>query len=238
MALNNDTIVDTTQLTHDDLLEAYEKLSSFYRTVKNELDLTSQKLHSEISQRKVLENLVNDFQSELDQANSNQEENLKQSEKKLEELKEKNLQLAMEKHSLERKIDDFGGTIKDLRHEVEELKGLLSEKTFKPRISDSYSKCLESENEEMRAKNHQNEIQLQELMEKYCECQSMIEDYQEKIKCMDENIESKKIELEDKNEVIEHLQEKMHELSTELATLRNPSVLEDNSKSNYLIKIL
>lgn len=230
MASQNDTIVDTSQLTHDDLLDAYEKLATSYRSTKIELDEEKQKLHTEIQHRKAFENSLNDLQSELDQVNSVHEENLRQSEKKIEELKGKNLQLTMEKQSLENRIDDFGVTIKELRLEVEDLKGLLSEKTIKPRISDSYSKCLEAENEELRGRNNELEIQLQTINEKVFEYQSIIEEYQEKIKCMDENIESKKAELEEKNEVIENMQEKMHDLSTELASLRNISELDDGSE--------
>lgn len=230
MVSQNETIVDTSQLTHDDLLDAYEKLAASYRSTKIELDETSQKLHTEIQNRKVHDNLLNDLQSELDQITSAHLEELKQSEKKLDEIKEKNHQLTMEKESLENKIDDFGVTIKELRLEVESLKGLLSEKTIKPRISDTYSKSLEIENEEFRSRNNDLEIQLQAMKEKFFECQSTIEELQEKIKCMDENIESKKAELEEKNEVIENMQEKMHDLSTELASLRNTSELDDGSE--------
>jgi chromosome segregation ATPase len=231
MASQNDTIVDTSQLTHDDLLDAYEKLANSYRINKNELDEKTQQLHSQIQHRKIFENSLNDLQSELDQVNSVHAESLKQNEKKLDELKEKNLQLTIENQTLGNQVDDCSGTIKELKLIVENLnKELLSEKTIKPRISDSFSKCLENENEELRSRNNELEIRLQEIKEKVSECQSAIEEYREKIQCMDENIESKKVELEEKNEVIEHMQEKMHELSTELATLRNTSELDDGSK--------
>lgn len=234
MASQNDTIIDTSQLTHDDLLEAYDKLASSYRNAKNELDETSQKLHSQNQQRKVFESLERDLQSELDQIHSVHSRNLEQSEKKIESLKQSNQQLMMEKQGLESKIDDFGLTIKELKLEVEGLKGLLSEKSIKPRISDTYSKSLEIENEDLRNRNNDLEIQLQTLNQKLLECATENEEFRDKIKCMDENVETKKTQLEEKNEVIEHMQDKIHELTTELVTLRNTAVVDD-SKLWYLI---
>lgn len=230
MVSQNDTIIDTAQLTHEDLIDAYEKLANAYRNTKIELDETTQQLHSQKQHRKVCENSLNDLQSELDQVNSIHEESLSQCDRKIEELKAKNLQLTMEKQSLENKIDETGAMIKDLKLEVENLKELLFEKTIKPRISNTYSKSLEEENEVLRNRNIEFEIQQQALNMKIDEFQSMIKRYEEKIKCMHENIDSKKMELEDKNEVIEHMQEKMHELSTELTTLRNSTIADEGSQ--------
>lgn len=236
MASSNDTIVDTSQLTHDDLLEVYEKLANSYKNTKTELDIATQKFHSEYQQRKIFENSQNDLQSELDQINLVHAQILKESEKKVEELKEKNLQLTMEKSSLESKIDETSLAISNLKTEVEGLKDMLAkEKTIKPRISNTYSQSLEVENDQLRNQRNDLEIQLEDVKEKLCEFTTEIVDYREKIKCLEDNVESKKVELEEKNETIEQLQEKMHEMSTELATLRNASISDDgNRKGNSL----
>ena len=136
----------------------------------------------------------------------------------------------MEKELLEDKVNNFDGIISNLNQELDKFRGLLSEKTVKPRVSDTYSKSLEIENDQIRSHNHELEIKLEAANEKICEFEMIIEEHRDKIKCLNENIESKKAELEDKNEVIEHLQEKMHELSSELISLRASSATQDESK--------
>lgn len=227
MSSQNDTIVDTSTLTHDDLLDAYEKLAKNYKSAKSQLDEATQKLYTQIQQRKVFENSLSDLQSELDQINSVHAQNLKESEKKVDELKEKNSELMMEKRLLEDQIDENGNLIKNLKNEVDEYKVLLLEKTVKPRISDAHMKNLEAENEELRKRNNEYEIQLTDMMQSLSECNVRIIDYKEKIECLEENIESKKNELEEKVEMIDQMQEKIHVLQSELDSMNQKTVVVD-----------
>lgn len=232
MTANNDTIVDTTVLTHDDLLDAYEKLSKNYREVRSENDSLQQKLYQEGFQRKTYENSLNDLQSELDSINEVHAANVQQTEKRCEELKEKNQKVTAENQELENRIDDLSARLEDLNSECSELRVLLSEKSIKPRISDTYSKSLEIENENIRAVNVDLQIKLDDIETKFKESLAKIEDFNEKFACMQDNIDTKKLDLEEKNESIEHLQDKLHEISTELALLKNTSCSDDDKSKS------
>lgn len=58
--------------------------------------------------------------------------------------------------------------------------------------------------------------------------QNVIEELSEKVQCLEDNLESKKMEIEEKNDAMESVQEKIQELTVELAVLR--SAPEDASK--------
>lgn len=230
MSFQNDTIVDVSNLTQDDLLDAYEKLAKSYRNVKVELDETTQKLHSQNQQRKVNENLISDLQSELDQLNFINASELQQCEKRSEEFKAKNSELIMQNQLLEEKIDNFGILITELRSEVESLKGLLTEKTIKPRISDAHTNLLEIENNQLRSRVNDLEFELKDVKEQLADCNEGIEQYREKVKCLEENGESKKAELDEKIEMIDQMQEKINEMTAELFKFSTSTVLDDDSK--------
>lgn len=228
---NNDTIVETSALSHDDLLDAYEKLAQKYSELKDQNDCLNQKLHHEICQKRGLENTLIDIQSELDSINDVNEKHLKRIEKKNEELKSKNQSLIMEKLGLENKIDELTSTIEKLNNDLKEVKGFLAVKAIKPRVSDTYAKSLEIENDQLRTTVNEIKEQLTDITMKYAETMSRAEDLTEKLECVQDNLQSKKAELEEKTETLEHLQEKVHELSTELTLLRSSSCQDDESKS-------
>lgn len=221
MPSKDDTIIEAGLLPHDDLVDAYEKLAQTYRELKENHDKVNQKLHQEISQRKVFENSLNDVQSELDSINEVHAKNLSQIKKQNEELKDKQLQLIMEKMTLENKVYDMDCLITELQNECVELKALVMEKSIKPRYSDTFSRSLELENENLRASKNESDEKLKDLKELYENKCMSIDELNEKVACMKDNLESKKSELEEKTESIEQLQEKMHELSSELALIKS-----------------
>lgn len=229
-AENNDTIVDTSTLTQDDLQDAYEKLAKKYSELKESNDNLNQKLHQEISHKKVLENTLNDVQNELDSINVVNSKELSQLVKKNEEVRIKNQSLIMEKNVLENKIDDLTATINQLNKEVKEVRGLLAVKAIKPRVSDTLAKSLEIENENLRTTINEMKEQAEELTIKYSISANKVEELTERLECVQDNLDSKKVELDEKIELMEHLQEKMHELSTEVTLLRNSAVNDDNSE--------
>ena len=72
--------------------------------------------------------------------------------------------------------------------------------------------------------------QAEEVTMKYSESASKVEELTERLACVQDNLESKKVELEEKIELLEHLQEKMHEMSSELTLLKNSAGPGDNSE--------
>ncbi|XP_070492402.1 putative leucine-rich repeat-containing protein DDB_G0290503 [Chironomus tepperi] len=227
---NNDTIVDISTLAQDDLHDAYEKLAQKYSELKENNDDLNQKLHQEISHNKVLQNTLSDVQNELDSINEVNSKEKIQIERRNEELKNKNQNLTMEKIALENKIDDLGVIIDQLNKELKEVRGLLAVKAIKPRVSDTYAKSLEIENENLRTTINEMKEHAEQLTIKYAESASRIEEFTERLACVQDNLESKKVELEEKNEALEHLQEKVHEMSTELTLLRNSAGPDDNNR--------
>ncbi|KAL7042898.1 hypothetical protein ACKWTF_001328 [Chironomus riparius] len=226
----NDTIVDTSTLTQDDLQDAYEKLAKKYFEFKKINDDLNQKLHQEISHKKSLENTLNDVQNELDSINEVNSKAISQIEKKNEELRNKNQNLIMEKIVLENKVDDLAAKIQQLNEEVKEVRGLLAVKAIKPRVSDTYAKSIELENENLRTTINEMKEKAEEVTIKYSESASKVEELTEKLACVQDNLESKKVELEEKTESLEHLQEKMHEMSSELTLLKNSAGPDDNNR--------
>lgn len=226
----NDTVVETSTLTHDDLQDAYEKLAEKYVNLKKENDCLNQKLHQEISQRKVIENTLNDVQSELDSINEINDKRFRDLEKKNEELKVTNQSLKDDKTMLEGQIDDLIDALDRIKEELKEAKGLLAVRAIKPRVSNTFARSLEIENENLRATVIELKEQIQQLTEQYSECTSRLEELTESNLCLKDNLETKKFELLEKIEMVDHLNEKVHELSTELTLLKNSDSSDDTSK--------
>jgi chromosome segregation ATPase len=231
MTSKNSSTVDISALTHEDLIDAHEKLACSHRELKTQNEILLQQLHNEKLQKKVFKSSLEDLQGELDSINKIHLQKLIQLEKKSDELKEKNQNLIMEKGLLENKVDDLECTINKLHDDCASLKALLVEKSFKPRISDSFAKSLEIENENLRSTINELKEQLDNVTQKYSENDAKIEDFIDKINCLEDNLESKKLELEERNDTVEHLQEKLHEISSELMLLKNTAI-DENSTVN------
>jgi chromosome segregation ATPase len=230
MSVNDNTIIDVQALALDDTLDAYHKLAAAYEQLKVNHEILNQKLHQEISQRKVYQNSLHDVQSELDSISEVHAAKLSRIERKGEEMKEQNQKLAMENVDLESRIDEMVFKIRTLEGECTELKAAVLEKKIKPRYSDTFSKSLELENEGLRRTNNELHAQVIELTQMIESSRAVIEELRESVSCMKDNFEAKKADVDEKNETIEQLQEKMHELSSELALLKNSADQVDNSK--------
>lgn len=102
--------------------------------------------------------------------------------------------------------------------------------THKPtkRISDTFSKNLERENEHLQLTINEMQANLSDASSQTRSLQNVIEELSEKVLCLEDNLESKKIEIEEKNDAMESVQEKIQELTVELAMLR--SAPEDASE--------
>lgn len=229
---NNETIVaDVESLAQDDVVDVYAKLAESYRRIKKENSELQQRIHQTESQNRMLIASQNDFQQELDSISSTCDEKLKaaekQSEKKAESMREKCSTVEAEKIQLEVQVDELNVQLHFLREDFDALQVKMRDQP-KFRHSDSHSKLLEGEIENLQQTvkelTEKLEVEARENVEK---CARMAE-LSEKILCLEDNLETKKMELEEKNESLESLQEKIQDLTVELVMLK--SAPDDASK--------
>lgn len=112
--------------------------------------------------------------------------------------------------------------------ECDELRTRVARHKPTKRISDTFSKNLERENEHLQLTINEMQAGLDDATSQACSRQNVIEELSEKLKCLEDNLESKKIEIEEKNDAMESAQEKIQELTIEIAMLQ--SAPEDASE--------
>lgn len=233
----NDTIVsDVVCLGQDDLVELYEKLAESYKRLKTENEENLQQIHQSKQKLKILVSSQNDFQNEFDSVSVNHRKELEEVVRKnasvVETLKAKNHELESDKVVLESQVLESQEKLQEAQSNCELLKEKLAEQKPRPRISDSFSTNLERENEHLQLIINEYTEKMTELEQKLADKHERLEELNEKILCLEDNFESKKAEVEEKNDTIEGLQEKVQELTVELALLKsNP---EDAGKFKIL----
>lgn len=222
--MNESVVINAGNLSQDDLLEAYKNFGHSYRQLKEEFEKCKQDLHQNRLQKNMLLSTQNDLQHELDSVSSTHQEELEALIEKhcstVEHLKKKNYELQTDKIQLETDIDELAKQLLDSKADCDELKTKVENHKPATRVSDSFSKSLELENENLQ-------LMLKEMAQKLAEREAQsseqhlkIEELTEKILCLEDNLDSKKSEIEEKNDAMESLQEKVHEMSVELALLK------------------
>lgn len=179
------------------------------------------------------------LQSELESVNSVQSKEQEQATSKLhhqiEELKHKEHELLADNTQLENKCDVLTAQLEKVEHELKEAEKSKTVKPVKPRLSDIFVKELELERtiQELDEKNKEQEKMLKVLSSQNSENLAQIEELKDKLLCSGENLESKKSELTEKDELIESLHEQLNELNMELAMLKSAPETA-NRKGNSL----
>lgn len=233
MGSKRDTIVaDVEKLPQDDLVDLYQKLADSYRNVKSENEERKQEIHQTKQQNKTLVRTQIDLQGELENINAAHQQEIDEFVKRgnaaVESLKQKNHEVMSDKVQLESRVDELSSQLGQMQKLCEDLTVKLAEKKPLPRISDGFSRRLELENRELQEMFGELKATHDETTNANLERQRQIEELNEKILCLEDNLDSRKTELEEKNEAMEGLQEKLQELTIELAMLK--SAPEDQSK--------
>lgn len=233
MTSNNETIVNNVcNLSQDDLVDEYEKLATSYRQLKEENERRKQELHQERIQKKTLISTQNDLQHELESINTIHQEELRVFHEKtrstVEFLKQRNHELQNEKIQFESETEELKKELQDSQADYDELRTKLQ--NFKPptRLSDSFNRHLESENESLQNELREMKAKLTKTETESRQKHSQITELNEKILCLEDNLESRKSEIGEKNDAIEVLQETLQDLTVELAMLK--SAPEDASE--------
>ena len=234
MSSSNDSIVNSVEnMSQDDLVDLYEKLVKSYRHLKEENEKCKQELHHERLQKKTLISTQNDLQSELDSINYTHQKELQafteKSSSTTEHFRKTNQELLADKIQLETDVDELSKQLQDFKIECNELRAKILSHELSPRVSDSFSRNLEIENENLQSMLLELKLKLTETSALNSQNRSRIEELTEKILCLEDNLESKKIDLEEKDDAIETLQEKIHDMTIELALLKTAP--DDASKT-------
>lgn len=164
------------------------------------------------------------LQSELETLSSVQETelnkiNLKNS-STIEDLKIKNQGLLVSNSSLESKTQSLTKELFLLSQELERVKSVQI--PVKSRLSEDFSNILqlEQENRDLKCCLAELKEKIELLTKRNSDYEATQADFKESLYCLEENLESKKQEIEEKNYLMEGLQEKYQELSLELTMLK------------------
>lgn len=231
MGSKRDTIVaDIDKMAQDDVVELYGKLADQYLKVKAENDGFQQEIYHSSQQMKILTNSQQYLQQELESIQSSHNEEIEEINRKhtsiVAELRERNLELESDRNFYENKVDELSSRIADLENEAKAA--VIEQKPALPRVSDGFLANLEIENKNLQNSLDELTEQLRTALSQVSNHSSTIEELREKLLCLEDNLESKKAEIDEKNDAIEVLQETNNEQALELAVLKTAP--DDESK--------
>jgi chromosome segregation ATPase len=225
----NSVVSDVETFAQDDLVVLYNKLAESYCSVKKDLDDCKQELHHQVLQTKMLTSSQNDLQIELENINSYHKQELEAETKKgtsvIDNLKLRIQDLVSDKNLLEQSVHDLNNLVFELKRQCNELR---ENAVLKPvDQSDEFCREHEMENENLRLEIKDLQKKLSDLTMKNSEQCATVESLNEKLVCLEQNLDCRKLEIEEKNEVIDSMQEKVLELSVDLASFKRST---DTSK--------
>lgn len=233
MCSNNDTIInDLSSLTHEDLIESYEKLADSYRLLKSENDDQKQKIHFQTQEIRTLSMVQNDFyemQAEIESTNEmhrmDVEDIMRKNSSQIDDMRRLLNELEADKSQLDETIVQLQKQLNEKDSVIESLKVNVMAKS-KPRqsFSQEYQMRIEQLTQELLEMKSQF-AKIQRALDKK---NHQVEEMTEEISCMKANLESKKIEIDEKNDLIDNLQEKSQEMTMELSALKTAPA--DDSK--------
>lgn len=217
-------VPDIESFPKEDVVDEYEKLAGLYSNLKRELDECKQQLHHEKTQGKVLRSSQNDLQSELESiTNAHKKELrdcLKNSGATIEVLREKTRELTKEKSQLESVTEELSKQLVESQKQNDDLRYELTNRKPATRYSDASTKILENELAKLQQVVDETLASEREKTQIIESQRLQIEEFDERLICLKDNLESKKSEIQEKNEAIEALQEKVQEAIEEIATLK------------------
>lgn len=226
------SILNPIGLTHDDLLDEYDKLSQLYSSLKKQSEKSSQEIFelrrgAELSEKR--------------------EKYLNQELESLSEIQNKELDEEKQRHSYEadelrQRLNAAKSSFGELENELDKVKEELAgarallesrstecackEKARESTAADAQTDLLEKmEQEQQTLLDELEELKrkLHEALQANSRYEIELENVKECLLCTKGNLNSKNEELEEKNQIIDTLQEKMIGLSAELEELKNGS---------------
>lgn len=221
MSKKRDTInPEIETLDQGDVVYEYGRLSESYKNVKSELDAKKQKIHQTSQINSSLQASQGELQYELEQVYNTHKQEIdkinREHSSTIEHLRLNISQLSTEKIQLEVFIENLKEKLLESQRKCEELKANQILKL--PRVSDSFATNWELELDNLREIHKEREESFsREVQQK----QYMIDELNENVACLEDNLVTKQLMIEEKNDTIEQMQEKNQELMIEIATLKN-----------------
>lgn len=231
MNLNSIVISDPNSLSRDELIEEYDKLSTAWTAYINEKKINEshkQTIHELKSNLQTAQNAESFLATELDAIQSTYSSIIK-------EIIDKH---QIELENLRKRYDEAKeinlsqeNDLASMRDTIEELKLQLQDRPKEANDSaDRQSQCAELYDEIVKLKSTQHELirsenllreKLESAIISKIENENIIVQLEEQCKCLNETLATKRVELEEKDDLYEALQEKVCALSGELASLKN-----------------
>lgn len=226
--MSNQTIISNPdELPHDELIEEYARLSRLYTELKESDDVARQTIY-ELRRNLQLANTRESFLThELESMNEQHDADLqKKCDKQRDDIAE-----------LHRRLIESTESVGNLESEIDELRRDLAEAITRqatpspsPAMADDsvlsdnqkeYLAKLEAENTQLiDAYSDMNGKSL-ETLRQLSELQQTVDTWKDRCECAEENLMTKRSELDEQRSLVEALQEKVVHLSSELAAFNS-----------------
>ncbi|KXJ74844.1 protein Spindly [Aedes albopictus] len=239
-AANQTIIADIQSLTGDELAEQYRRLADAYRTLKRAHEDELQASYELRRNYQTASESVTYMSAELESIDSVHKEELAKLKEKyvltLTGLKDSNADLKQYNSTLEATVDDLQKQTSALKEKIEELEAGSANSesvTGNSTLNSEKEAFLERENEELKQAIAEQQEKIDTLMLQLVNSESTVENLKEKIECVEDNLSSKRQELEEIRTLLDSTQEENMRLNGEIAALRS-APQDANKKGNSL----
>ncbi|XP_058818625.1 protein Spindly isoform X2 [Topomyia yanbarensis] len=241
MMNGNETIImDIASLSNDELAESYRTLSESYRALKRDHEAELQLSHELRRNYQTSSESIAYLTTELESIDAVHKAELAKLKEKyvstLTTLKDSNADLKQQISGLETTVDELQKQRDDLRQKIDELESAganADTATCNVTQSSESETFLERENEELKQLVSDQQEKIDTLMLQLVNSESKLENFKEKIECMEDNLAGKKQDLTEMQTLLDTAHEENMRLNSELAAFRTAPD-DPNKKGNSL----
>lgn len=222
----NQTIINNLEeLSREEIIEEYTRLSRLYTELKESDDAAQQKVYELRRNLELANNREAFLTHELETINEQHDVELRKiCDKQRDEIDELRRRLVESKES----VSNLESELEQLRTELAEAKQIVPAAapatTNDSTLSDhqmEYLAKLEAENMQMIEVHNEINCKYLDVLRQVSEVQQTADNWKDRCECAEENLTAKRNELEEERTLSESLQEKMVHLSSELASFKS-----------------
>ncbi|KAM7353157.1 spindle apparatus coiled-coil protein 1 spindly [Cochliomyia hominivorax] len=237
---------DIINFTRDELLEEYCKLFDRFQDLRESNEADTQKIH-ELKRSLDTATAAQAYLSqELEQytnSDSNEVENeLHKTQAELMETKKKYNKLEISFNTLQQ---DYNNLLEENAKITENLEESLKRKEQEPKVLDTQVvdeylvriQVLENENMDLLQKIEDFEERSVRYTLTIAECEKNVEILRDQIMCLEENLQSKRVDLEEKLQILESTQEQLAEANAKIAMLSSAPDNNDRKGNSLFAEV-
>ncbi|KAH8282489.1 hypothetical protein KR054_007896 [Drosophila jambulina] len=235
--------LDLNSLSVDDIVEEYKLLHHRHQQLKSQSDQDAQRIHE--LKRNLDTALAAEayLTQELEQLSSQpQQNNCSGDSQELEDLRRKYRHLQEEQESLQQDYDQKAEEAKDLKKQLEaKERQLLEQASLSSR--DLHEECaarvnaLELENSELMHKLADYEENSEKITLSVAEKDKTLECLADRVSCLEQNLNCKRDELEEKLQLLESCQEQLVDANAKIALLTSAPENNDRKGNSLFAEV-